>query len=398
MRKLFAIGWKDAVIRFSSIWELMFFIVLPLIFTFLVAGGTPSGDQDPRIRLVVVDQARSSLSADILTALESSGAVRPEVLSLEEAESQFEDREAAVVLVLPADLTIEAIRAGTAGVEVRQQPNNLNATVADRAIQAALRRVSGAVSAASAALEQAEQVGTFESETDRQAYFDEALTLAQKLQSEAPERANRVEGSTPDPVDYDPRANASAGQLITWVFIPLFGISALFAYERDRGTLKRMLTTPTTRATYLVGTIGGQVLFALVQMGLLILFGIFVMKLPWGRDPMALAVLLSSAALAAAAIGAAMGTFIKSEGQATGLSIMAGMVMALMGGCMYPLELFPQAVQTVVRVLPTTWAMQGLLDLALRGGTLTDILPEAAVLFGFAVLFLGIGVWRFRYE
>ena len=93
-----------------------------------------------------------------------------------------------------------------------------------------------------------------------------------------------------------------------------------------------------------------------------------------------------------------MGTFIKTEGQANGLSIMAGMVMALLGGCWYPLELFPAAVQNIVKIFPTTWAMQGLLDLVLRGGGLVDILPESAVLLGFAGVFFTIGVMRFRYE
>jgi ABC-2 type transport system permease protein len=80
------------------------------------------------------------------------------------------------------------------------------------------------------------------------------------------------------------------------------------------------------------------------------------------------------------------------------LSIMMGMIMALMGGCWYPLELFPTVVQNIVKILPTTWAMQGLLTLVLRGGGLIDILPAAGVLLGFAAIFFSIGVMRFRYE
>ena len=137
---------------------------------------------------------------------------------------------------------------------------------------------------------------------------------------------------------------------------------------------------------------------ALVQMLLLVGFGILVMKLNWGREPLALFVILFASALAAAAFGTTMGTFIKTEGQASGLSIMFGMVMALMGGCWYPLELFPSAIQNAVKILPTTWAMQGLLDLVLRGKGLVDILPEAGVLLGFAVVFFSVGVMRFRYE
>ena len=311
MKKLFAIAWKDAVIRFSTLAELLFFIILPIIFTLIMAGGTPSGEGDPRIRLVVVDQAQTSVSQGILDELEKSTAVWPDVLSLEEAESQFDAREAAVVLILPTGLDLQAIQNGTAQADLRQQPNNLNATVAARSIQTALRRVSSAVNAANMAVKEAEASGTFESETDRQAYFNDALKLAQTAQAETPERVTVIEGATPDPTEYDPRANQSTGQMITWVFIPLFGISALFAYERQQGTLRRILTTPTTKATYLFGTIAGQVAVAMVQMTILLLFGVFVMKLGWGREPLALFVIMLASALAAASICTAMGTFVK---------------------------------------------------------------------------------------
>jgi len=399
MKKIFAIAWKDAIVRFASSSELLFFIILPLVFTFLLAGGTPKADGgDTRIRLVVVDQAETTISKNIIAELERSTAVRPEILSLEEAESQFDSRRASVVLILPAGLDLQAIQDRTAQVDFRQQPNNLNATVAERAVQTAIRQVSSAVNAANLAVNDAEKQKPFASEADRQSYFDASLKLAQSIQADAPERVTVIEGSTSFEVDYDPRANASAGQLVTWVFIPLFGISALFAYERQQGTLRRILTTPTSKATYLLGTIAGQVVMALIQMSLLILFSIFAMKLNWGRDLAALFIILTTAALAAGAIGTAMGTFIKTEGQASGLSIMLGMVMALLGGCWYPLELFPPVMQTIVKILPTTWAMQGLLDLVLRNGGLIQILPEAGVLLGFAAIFFLVGMLRFRYE
>jgi len=398
MKKLFAIAWKDAIVRFASSSELLFFIILPIIFTFLLAGGTPSGDDDNRVRLVVVDQSNTTVSQNIIAELDKSTAVRPDLLSLEQAEDQFDSRRATVMLIIPAELDLQAAQDGRAQVDFRQQPNNLNATVAERAVQTAIRKVGSAVNAANNAVKEAEINGPFKSEAERQAYFDESLKLAQTMQADAPERVTVIEGSTPDEVEYDPRASSSAGQLITWVFIPLFGISALFAYERQQGTLRRILTTPTTKATYLLGTIMGQVVMALIQMSLLVVFGIFVMKVGWGREPLALFIILTAAALAAGAIGTTMGTFIKTEGQASGLSTMMGMVMALMGGCWYPIELFPSVVQTIVKILPTTWAMQGLLDLVLRGGGLEDNLPEAGVLLGFAAIFFGIGVWRFRYE
>lgn len=398
MKKIFAIAWKDAIIRFASSSELLFFIVLPVIFTFLLAGGTPSGNEDPRIRLLVLDEARTAISRQVIDELENSTAVRPEVATRDEAQSQFDERRASAVFIIPMGTDIESLQNGSAEVELLKQPNNLNATVQERAVLTAIRRVSSSVSAAQAAVKQRETIQPFASDAEKQAYFETSLEMAQTLQKEVPERVTVIEGNTEDQVEYDPRANSSAGQLITWVFIPLFGISALFAYERQQGTLRRLLTTPSHKGTFLLGTISGQVAMALVQMLLLVGFGILVMKLNWGREPLALFIILLASALAAAAFGTAMGTFIKTEGQASGLSIMFGMVFALMGGCWYPLELFPPVVQNVVKVLPTTWAMQGMLDLVLRGGGLQDVLPEAGVLLGFALIFFSVGAWRFRWE
>ncbi len=257
-----------------------------------------------------------------------------------------------------------------------------------------------AVQIALTSVEQVEELRPFGSSEAREAFYTRSLELAQAGLAEAPDRlqVTQAQVEDTDPIDYDPAANSSAGQMITWVFIPLLGISALFAYERQEGTLRRLLVSPTSRAVYLLGTILGQVLTALVQVGLLIAFGIWVMKLNWGRDLPGLLLLVVTFTLAAAALGTALGTMVKTGSQANGLSIMLGMVMALMGGCWYPIELFPDVVRSVVRVLPTTWAMQGMLDLALRGGGLAQVVPESLVLLGFAGVFFILGIWRFKYE
>ncbi len=397
MRKIFALAWKDTLLRFMGWSEWLFFLVLPIVFTLVLAGGT-GGSQDNRVRLAVVDQARSPLSADLVTALENSQAVRPDLLTLSQAEAQFSQRSASALLIIPAEFNLANLEAGQLQLELRQQPNNMNAMVAQRAVLSVISRVSSAADIANNSAARAEQIRPFASAADRQAYFNEALKQAQSLISSAPSRITELQGATKDPIHYDPRSNSSAGQLITWVFIPLIGISAMFAYERQKGTLRRLLTTPTRKSTYLLGTILGQVLTALVQMLLLIGFGILVMKLNWGSQPLALAVMMVSSALAAAALGATLGTFVKTEAQASGLSIMVGMVMALLGGCWYPLEMFPQVVQNIVKILPTTWAMRGLLDIVLRGQGLVSILPDAGILLGFAAVFFGIGVLRFKYE
>jgi ABC-2 type transport system permease protein len=397
MNKIFAIIWKDATIRFASIYEWLFFLILPIVFTLVLAGGT-GGSSDPRVQLLVVDQARSPLSASLLSSLDTSETVRVELSDLDEAEDLFSKRRIAAYLVIPETFTLENIIHSPVTLELHEQLNSLNAMVAQREVEAIVGRTGSTLQIASSSAAEAERMRPFASTSDKQAYFQVALAKGEKLMAEAPDRFEVIRGETPDQIEYDPQTNSSAGQLITWVFIPLIGLSATFCYEREKGTLKRLLTTPTSKATFMIGTITGQVLIALCQMTLLVTFGILVMHVNWGNNISALAVILIASAIAAAALGTMLGAFVRNENQANGLSIMFGMLMALLGGCWYPMDLFPAAVQGVVKVLPTTWAMQGLLDVGLRGSDVAGVLPEAGVLLGFAAVFFLVGLLRFRYE
>ena len=400
MKKILAIIYKEIKVRFASPSEWLFFLILPIVFTLVLSASTgPRTNVDNRILLPVVDQAQSVLSEQILAELERSETVRVELVTIEDAQEKFDSRRYNAVLILPADLGAET---SANEVEIMQQPGSMDAVIAKQAVQSTLQRVSSISDIAEQSVAEAEKVQPFASASERQAYYDQAYENAETILSTAPSRVSveigLADDSGDDKILYDPKANTSAGQMITWVFIPLIGLSGTFAYERQKGTLRRLMTTPTTRATFLFGTILAQVLTALLQMALLIGFGAFVMKVNWGQSPAALVIMLVASALAASALGTMLGTIVKTESQAMGLSIMLGMVMALLGGCWYPLELFPEVVRNIVKVLPTTWSMQGLLDILLRGGGVSAILPEAGVLLAFALVFFVIGVWRFKYE
>ena len=397
MKKIFAIAIKDTLIRFSNPVEWLFFLILPVIFIFILSGGTgPSSDS--RIILLTVDQAQTDLSASLLAELERSTAVRPELTGLEEALDDFDSRQVSAVLIIPEYFSMDVLMEGEAAVELMMQKNRINALIDQQAVRTAVSRISSLVDIARTSTTRAEEVKSFETPDERELYFDEAFQSSQELMEKAPERIVTIKGATEDPIQYDPRANSTAGQMITWAFVPLIGLSAMFAAERTGGTLRRLLIAPTSKALYIGGTVFGQVLTAMVQMTILVIFGTFVMNLDWGGSTLALFLVMLTSTLAAAALGTMLGTFIKTEGQANGISIMVGMVMAMMGGCWYPIELFPSVIRSAVQVLPTYWAMSGFLDIAVRGQGLSGVLLESGILAGFALLFFTVGVWRFRFE
>lgn len=397
MKKILAIALKDTLLRFTSPMEWAFFIIMPVFFIFMLSGGT-GAPKDPRITLYVVDQAGSDLSQMLFSELEKSSSVRPVAKELDEATSDFEARQISAIVIIPETFTSQTLMDGSADVEFRQQPNNTNALIDLQALQVALDRISGGVDVAVKSTELADNISPFDSGTSRQAYFEETLKLSQTRLSGSPSRVSEISGETEDQIQYDPKANSVSGQMITWVFIPLIGISAMLAMERQTGTLRRILVTPTSKAKYIGGTIFGQVVTAMIQMAILITFGWLVLKINWGNSILALVMIIASSTLAAAALGTMLGTFVKTESQANGLSIMVGMVMAMLGGCWYPIELFPQVMRQAARIFPTTWAMQGLLDISVRGQGVQGVWLETVVLLGFALLFFTIGVLRFKYD
>lgn len=397
MKKFFAIFKKDTILRFTSPMEWLFFLVLPIVFIYVISGGTTQSE-DPRLKLTVVDQASSTLSGALVSLLEESTTVKPVLVDYDRAISEFEQLKVSAVLIIPAEFNDMTLNTGKATLELRKQPNTLNGLAAEQAIQLAVSRVTSLAEVARVSTEYAAKYQPFATEAERQAFYEQAFIQARTSLAEEPERLTTVAGSTQDPIQYDPKANSTAGQIITWVFVPLIGLSAMFAYERANGTLRRLLVTPTSKATYLGGTILGQVLTALVQMTLLVVFGSVVMKLNWGQSPAGLAMVMVASALCAASLGTMLGTFVRSESQANGLSIMIGMLLAMMGGCWYPIELFPVGIRNAAQALPTYWAMQGFLDIAVRGQGPVGVAQECAVLLGFALVFFTIGILNFKYD
>ena len=401
--KLSAIIRKDTTLRFEGRSELLFFLILPLIFTFLIGGGLPAagGGGDNRLLVPIADEDGSERSAALLAALAAGDVVRPQAMSRAAAEALLADEDAAAALIIPvgfgASLSAEGLAAGQpAEVTLLVSPTSNVALAIETELNRAINALARPLLVAGNATAGVAAVRPFADATARAAFLADALAAAEA--EAAP--AARVDFTVAAPAagGYDQRAQASAGQLVTWVFIPLLGASGLFAFERLLGTLRRLLITPTRQSTFLLGAIGSQYLIALAQMVLLVLFGVLVMRVPWGRDPLALMVILVTFGLAGVALGTALGTFVKTEGQASNLSIMLGMAMALLGGCWWPMELFPAGLQQVVKVLPTTWAMSAMTDITMRGQGVVDILPEAGVLLAFAAAFFVVGLWRFRYE
>jgi len=274
--------------------------------------------------------------------------------------------------------------------------NNLNTSAVQQEVLAVLARVNGALGTAHTATAQAETISPFKSAAEKTDYFQNALTLALKELSN-PTLTVTAEKATQLNV-LDGTSQSSPGNLVTFGLVTLLATAIVFVEERNNGTLKRLVASPLSKPTILAGKTLGPLLVGIIQMAVLILAGQLIFGVQWGRSPLALIMVVLAFDLAAVSIGIFLSTVVRTSDQAVGIMIAASMAMGALGGAWWPIEIVPKFMQTAGHFFPSAWAMDGFQAIILRGAPPSGVIVPTAILLGFAVLFFGLGIWRFKFE
>jgi len=78
--------------------------------------------------------------------------------------------------------------------------------------------------------------------------------------------------------------------------------------------------------------------------------------------------------------------------------VSASMVMAALGGAWWPITIIPRWMQTLGHVFPSAWAMDAFQAIIMQGATVGEVLPQAGILLGYAVVLFVLGVWQLKFE
>jgi ABC-2 type transport system permease protein len=199
-------------------------------------------------------------------------------------------------------------------------------------------------------------------------------------------------------IQYNGYAHAFAGMVVQFVLFLGIDVGIGLLQQRQRGLWKRFRAAPLSRGVLLGSrAVSASILaFLVVQVNFLfarLLFGVRV-------EGSMLGFLGVSAAFAlmTAGFGMLVATIGKTPEATRGLSIFATLIVVMLGGAWIPMFLFPQWLQKLTVVVPTRWAMDGLEAMTWRGLGLEAAWAPIAALLGFAVLFGGLALARFRWE
>jgi ABC-2 type transport system permease protein len=183
--------------------------------------------------------------------------------------------------------------------------------------------------------------------------------------------------------------------LVMFALIAACTAGSRLAFVRSVGIGARLAATPAGRFELLAGLAIGPLQLLAGQAVFLLAAGWLVFGVDWG-PPAAAALLTASLIVACAAIALFLGTLYRSVEQAVALGPFLGMGLGMLGGCWWPLEIAPPSLRAVARFVPSTWAMDGYLDLVGRGGGFGDVWPGAAALLALAAVLFPAAAWRLR--
>ncbi|GAA4432244.1 linearmycin resistance permease LnrM [Georgenia halophila] len=187
----------------------------------------------------------------------------------------------------------------------------------------------------------------------------------------------------------------AGSQLLLFVFLISLAGSATLIQSRRLGVIRRVMVAPVSARRVLGGQALGRLVIALFQGVYIMAVTALAFGVDWGNLGLSLLVLLLFAAVSA---GAAMvlGSVMDNEGAASGAGVGFGLVLAALGGCMVPLELFPDSLQTVAHVTPHAWAYEAFAEIQRHDASLIDVLPQLGVLAAMAAVLLALGAITLR--
>jgi len=384
----------------------LFLVVMPILFTlfFGFVFAPVQAEDDPRLPVGLVNQdPAGSLAAGLKDVLAASDVVRP--VTLDETEKDQIDKQVrrgdlAAVIIVPQDFSRQALAGESPQLTVIADRATTAGQTAHSGIETAASRLMGAVETAHISATERDAREGFSSQIARQAYLEEAVDLAIASWQTPPIRvtAEQATGAATEEEAPSGFAQSSPGMMIQFAIFGLITSAMVLVLERKTGALRRLMTTPTHRATIIGGHVLAMFLVVFFQQALLVAVGQLLFDVDYLQAPLATLAMMVTLSMFAASLGLLIGALATKEEQVITWSLIAMFLFAALGGAWFPLEVAGETFAVIGHVTPTAWAMDGLQNIVVRSQGLGSVLLPAGILLAYAAMFLGIAVWQFRYE
>ncbi len=405
MLKLLLIGIKDLKLMFRDRAALILILLAPFLLTLgmgLVtgrfSGNSGSGISD--IPIVIVNLDNDSLGDALVNVFNSDDLaelVEPTSSGDPEAARQLVDEdEVAAAIIIPKGFTQSVIpqngnNAANEEVKIEFYSNPSRPTSAGiikAILDGFMARLDEMHLGGMTSISQLIVSGRLSPQDANQAGEEMGARLQQAGDlSEATAIKLNTSTSEGEAVEFDLLSYFAPGMALMFLMYTVsYGGRTILA-EKAEGTLPRLLVSPTNSLQVLGGKVFGIFLTGAAQMLILIGASSILFQLRWG-DPLGVLLLVLTAVFGATGWGLLITALARTPAQIGSVGAAVMLIFAMLGGSFVSLDNLPAIVQTVGKITPNAWAMDGFTTLAL-GGTLSALsTPLLALLTMGILLFL----------
>ena len=405
MRKLLLIGIKDLKLISRDRPALIFMLLAPFLLTIgmgFVTGrfsGSSGGISDIPVVIVNLDKEQlGNALADVFSSEELTDLMEPSASPDPEAARRLIDEDkAAAAIIIPAGFTRSIIPAeGTTfdqsfvqpdvvKIEVYANPGRpTSAGVVKAIVDEFISRVEEGRTSGMTSTVQLIQAGLLNpqnAESEARRLFENAD------QSEATAIVLKNDKEGEAATQFDILAFMAPGMALLFLMYTVSHGGRSILLERAQGTLPRLLVSPTSSTQVLGGKVMGIYFTGVAQVSILILASALFFGVRWG-DPAGVAALILATVYAASGWGMLITALARSPAQVGSVGSAIMLIFGILGGSFLDLEQLPPFVQTLSKITPNAWGLDGFTTLAL-GGTLADLKePIMALLIMGSVLFV----------
>lgn len=414
--KAFDIAFKDMLRSFRSAFTLVMMFIAPLLITgliYLAFGGAGSSEitiSQIKLGIVNLDKpaatAQVNLGNELVKVLKSDGfknllAVTDEADEAGARQSIL-DKKASVALIIPADFTDKAFLQdkGSNLLLIYDPASTLSPSIIKSILDQYVNNINGSKIAALVVVDQLTANGL---PVDVNAIGAVASQYAAWSIANAPgsggalpfvELKSPTAAANPKAGFQDIAALVMAGMIIFFVFYTGALIAQSIIREQDDLTLARLMTTPTSVFSVLVGKLIAAMLMIAVQISVLMVLSHFFFKINWG-DPLRIGAVCLALTFLASGFGLFLMSFVKTMRQ-TGI-VLGGVLTALgMLAGLYTQGFtgMPKAFEIINLFTPQGWAMKAFrVAIGVVSGSLWIPL---IVMFAIGIVSLAVGMLLFR--
>ncbi|MBA3062020.1 MAG: ABC transporter permease [Atribacteria sp.] len=407
IKKALAIAFNSLKVTFRDKGNLIWLIIMPIVWTTLIGTMSTTGGGDEKIPVGFLNSDRGiygEVFEEILRKEESIKIVAMAEDDEDKMRNSVKDTKLSVGLIIPGDFSEKLKVREQVVIEILKSQGN-SSYFLEELIEKTAHRISINALAANFTVEKiSERRVVLEEEVledEKERIWEEAFVKADAFFEPAPSigieyvvlSVEKRDENIPIGVEA-----SSPGFAVMFVMMGVCFAGVAMVQERHHKTLARLLTTPTEKFSIISGKMLGFFLVGFIQFMILILFGQLVLKVNWGNLPLGVLLLVVSYVLSVTGLGTLLSVVVRTSAQAGAFAVLISMVTSMLGGAWWPIEIVPKFMQNIARFTPQYWAINGFNKIITRGFGITEILPNFYVLLAISAISLLLAIRFFRFE